>query len=261
MNNESSQAPDIAQSAITKAAQIKAILFDKDGTLIDFNRTWLPVLQRAAELLATHAGKPGKGEKLMTAGGFISADNTWVPDCLLAAGSNEQIWRFWLDELESPHLANESAIREEYKQVFHLKASGYSPVLEDLDGFLAKLQALGLKLGVATMDDEASAVHTLEHMGCSQHFDFVCGADSGFGLKPESGMIEAFALATGLETDSIMMVGDSPRDLRMGRNAGAAMTVGVLTGATSAEHLRPLADLIYDDISGILDFLAGKNRI
>ena len=36
------------------------------------------------------------------------------------------------------------------------------------------------------------------------------------------------------------------------------MTVGVLTGATRAEHLLPFADLIVDDISGILDFLGGR---
>lgn len=259
MSSDTSPSANMAQAgrSVKDAREIKGVLFDKDGTLIDFNRTWLPVYQRAAEMLAIRAGKPGQGEKLMVAGGYVASDKSWVPDSLLASGSNEQIYRFWLDELDSSHLVNDSVLRQEYTEVFHLKHNGYASVLEDLDGFLANLQTRGLKLGVATMDDEASAVQTLEQMGCRQRFDFVCGADSGYGVKPDPGMIEAFARAAGLEPNLTMMVGDSPRDLRMGRSAGAGLTVGVLTGATRAEHLLPFADLIYDDISGILDFLGG----
>lgn len=260
MSNDSYLSPNMAEAvcSIKQARKIQGILFDKDGTLIDFNATWVPVYQRAAELLAIRAGKPGQGERLMVAGGYVAGDQSWVPDSLLASGSNEQIFRFWVDQLDSPHMLNDPSLRQEYIDVFHLKHSGYAAVLDDLDGFLASLQARGLKLGVATMDDEASAVQTLEKMGCRQRFDFICGADSGFGVKPEPGMMEAFAQATGLELNSTMMVGDSPRDLRMGRNAGSGMTVGVLTGATRAEHLLPFADLIVDDISGILDFLGGR---
>ncbi len=255
MSNDSLSNGKNSQAAYpaTQIDTIKGILFDKDGTLIDFNQTWLPLYRHAAELLASRAGKPGHGEKLMAAGGYVAADESWLPDSVLASGSNDQILSFWLDELGSPQLANDSGLCKEYTDIFQLKANGYRSVIADLDGFLAHLQAHGLTLGVATMDDEANAISTLEGMACRQRFDFVCGADSGFGVKPEPGMIGAFAQSTGLATNAIMMVGDSPRDLRMGRNAGAGMTVGVLTGATRAEHLMPLADRVYDDISGILE--------
>ena len=252
--------PDSVQPDYGYASQgIRAILFDKDGTLIDFNATWLPVYQQAAELLCVKAGCEGQADRLMQAGGYIATDKSWVADSLLASGTNDQIFQYWIAELGVPQLENNPQVREEYDNVFQLKSAGYAPVIHNLDNFLERLQSSGIKLGVATMDDEDSAIQMLEKMNCRNRFDFVCGADSGFGFKPAPGMIQAFAKAVGVEPEAVMMVGDSPRDLRMGRNAGAGLTVGVLTGASSKEHLAPLADRVFDDISGILELVANQN--
>ena len=116
-----------------------------------------------------------------------------------------------------------------------------------------------MKLGVATMDDEASAVKTLQAMGCLDRFDFVCGADSGFGVKPEPGMVEAFCRQCNLSPEHTAMVGDSPRDLKMGRNAGVGLTIGVLTGTTGSAALADNADHIFQNISGLLQLFSAKD--
>ena len=121
-------------------------------------------------------------------------------------------------------------------------------MLDGLDDFLKSLQTSGLLLGVATMDDESNALQTLEALGCQNRFDFICGADSGFGVKPQPGMVKAFCKSTGLKSHQVMMVGDSPRDLAMGRAAGVGMNVGVLTGTTTRADLEELADVVLDDI-------------
>ena len=47
-------------------ARIKGILFDKDGTLVDFRATWLPRYRgAAAELAATVGGGPGLARALL----------------------------------------------------------------------------------------------------------------------------------------------------------------------------------------------------
>jgi phosphoglycolate phosphatase len=46
-------------------------------------------------------------------------------------------------------------------------------------------------------------------------------------------------------------VGDSPADLRMGRAAGVARTIGVLTGVGDRATLEPLADIVVDSIADL----------
>ena len=55
------------------------------------------------------------------------------------------------------------------------------------------------------------------------------------------------------------MVGDSPRDLKMGRNAGVGLTVGVLTGTTGSAALAENADHIYENISGMLQLFSAAD--
>jgi len=236
-----------------EGATITGILFDKDGTLIDFNQTWLPLYRRAAEFLATEAGKSSEAEALLTAGGFIATDESWQPDSLLASGSNRQIYEAWSAQLGMEINAEQMA---ECYRIFSQKHQRYAAVVDPLAPFLAELAAKGLKIGVATMDDEQSAIDTLQGLGCSDQVDFVCGADSGYGEKPDPGMVLAFCEQCDLLSENVMMVGDSPRDLKMGRNAGVGLSVGVLTGTTQGEALAPYADYVLDDIAGIPAVLA-----
>lgn len=237
----------------SSSSKIRGILFDKDGTLIDFNKTWIPRVLEVAEYLANDCGQPDRVNELLLAGGFDPQQQSWKPDSPLAAGTNQQVYDLWGQmlgiEIDGDRYAH-------CQWIFRLSHSDYAPVLDDMDGFMHSLQLHGIVLGVATMDDEANARSTLEQLHIASRFDFVCGADSGFGIKPGPGMVNAFCQHTHLSADSVVMVGDSPFDLVMGRNAGVALTVGVLTGATEARHLESHADYVFDDIGGLLSLVS-----
>ena len=230
---------------------IRGILFDKDGTLLDFDATWLSAYRRGARAVAALAGAV-RAESLLAAGGFDAATGRCVPRSVLAAGTNREIAAVWARACGLDVEAVERTIEREF-----LDAAGCDAVpVTDLDAFLADLAARGLVLGVATMDDEAAARAVLDRFGVSCHLAFLCGGDSGWGTKPGPGMVDAFLAATGLRASEVMVVGDTPHDMEMARAAGVACRVAVLSGAGSRAVLDPLADYVIASIEEIDAVLA-----
>ena len=227
---------------------IKGILFDKDGTLLDFNATWLSSYFKATEYIATVVGRPEIAESLLRRGGYNIETAEWETDSLLASGSNDQIFEFWGEQIGRP--LSETEISE-IRKIFSHAANHYVPAIEDMRGFLESLKNKNLKLGLATMDDESHAHGMLSKLQLNECFDFVCGADSGFGVKPEPGMVDAFCQECHLAPDQIFMVGDSPKDINMGINAGVANSIGVLTGAHNRSELEKYTQTVLEDISGL----------
>ena len=109
-------------------------------------------------------------------------------------------------------------------------------------------------MGVATNDAEAPARANIAQLGATKQFDFIAGFDSGYGAKPEPGMLLAFAQQFNLDPQSCVMVGDSTHDLHAGRAAGMA-TVGVLTGLADQSELSPYADVVLPDIGHLPNWL------
>ena len=172
---------------------IRGILFDKDGTLLDFDATWLPAYRRGAEAVAGLAGEV-RAESLLAAGGFDAATGRCAPRSVLAAGTNREIATVWarLCALDVDIVA-----REIEREFFDTAGRDAVPVT-DLDAFFAALAARGFVLGVATMDGEAAARAALDRLGAGRHLAFLCGGDSGWGTKPGPGMVHAFLATTGL---------------------------------------------------------------
>ena len=102
-------------------------------------------------------------------------------------------------------------------------------------------------LGVATNDAEAAAQSQLRGLGLGGYFDFLAGADSGHGAKPDPGQCLAFCAATGMQPAQVAMIGDSTHDLHAGAAAGM-VPVAVLSGPATREDLAPHAAVVLPDI-------------
>jgi phosphoglycolate phosphatase len=225
---------------------IKGILFDKDGTLFDFQATW-------GVWTASFFSELAKGDA------ELAAKNA------LELGYDMKAQKFRKDSVIISHTADEVSVEIgkvfpgwkpqellDYVNQTAAQVPQVQPV--PLIALLTKFRSQGLKLGVATNDAEAPARAHLDRAGVTHLFDFIAGYDSGFGAKPEPGMQFGFCKAVGLEPSDVLMVGDSAHDLVSGRAAGMR-TVGVLTGVTEAEDIQPYADVVMPDISGIAGYL------
>ena len=226
---------------------IRGILFDKDGTLLDFDATWLPAYRRGAEAVAGLVGGV-RAESLLAAGGFDAASGRCAPRSVLAR-RHEPGDRRSMGAALCARCGRRCA--GEIEREFFEAAGRDAVPVTDLDAFFAALAARGFVLGVATMDGEAAARAALDRLGAGRHLAFLCGGDSGWGTKPGPGMVHAFLAATGLRAGEVMVVGDTPHDMEMGRAAGVGRRVAVLTGAGSRAVLEPLADHVVASIEAL----------
>ena len=224
-------------------SDLTAILFDKDGTIIDYDATWEPVNRRAAVIAA--AGDAGLEAHLLAACGLDAATGKTAGGSLFAAATAAEIAEAMV---EAGSALDAAGLTRMLDELFISAASSVVP-LADLRSLFPELATAGFALGVATSDSEASARISVATLGIADHVGFICGYDSGHGVKPEPGMLHAFCKAVGCAPRQVAMVGDNTHDLDMGRAAGAGAVIGVLSGTGTRDVLEPLADVCLPDIS------------
>lgn len=231
--------------------RVRAILFDKDGTLIDFQKTWGPLNRRAAALAAR--GDETLADHLMRVGGLDPRTGLTAADSLLAAANTLEIAEAWI-AAGSAFAPGELAAALD--DLFTRSAHEAVPVT-DLHTLFARLKARGLKLGIASSDSEPSIRALATHLAITTHLDFVAGYDSGHGVKPGGGMVTAFCRAVGVPPAETVVVGDNLHDMAMGRAGAAAAVIGVLTGTGTEETLAAAADVCLPGIDALEAWLDG----
>lgn len=227
---------------------VKAILFDKDGTLFDFAATWSDWAARMLRQLS--GGDTGREAAMAEAIRFDLATRNFHSESVVIGGTNLEV-----AEALAAHVPGQSADEIERhlaEGASHAELAEAVPLAAFLDGLAAR----GLPLGVMTNDAESSAHNQLKRAGIMDRFDFVAGFDSGHGVKPDPDPLLAFCRAVSVAPGQAVMVGDSLHDLVAGRAAGM-QTLGVLTGLAGAPELAPFADVVLPHIGHIPDWLDG----
>ena len=224
---------------------IAGVLFDKDGTLIDFDGTWGPTTHAVIHALAN--GEAAMMQAQAQVLHFKLEERRFLPTSPLIAGSSASYGELWGAALGRSDLAQLRHEIDSLTAVESLKA--LTPIGRPLD-VLQALRAMDLRLGVATNDSLASARRQVVALGLSDIVEFVAGYDSGHGGKPDPGMVIAFARHIGVGPERVAMVGDSRHDLHAAKAAGA-LAIAVLSGPAEREELEADADHIVDDIAAL----------
>ncbi|MFB2531194.1 HAD family hydrolase [Paracoccus sp. p4-l81] len=229
---------------------MRGLIFDKDGTLFDFARSWG---QWAARVLTGLAD--GDHSRAIALGDLIGYDlvaGRFDPASPVIAGTAGQIAALLRPALPGWDQASLVArLNAEAARCDMAPAVSLVPLM-------ARLRARGLRIGLMTNDSEVPARAHLAAAGIVADFDPILGADSGHGAKPSAAPLLECARQWGLEPARIAMVGDSLHDLAAGRAAGM-VTVGVLTGMAGADELAPMADVVLADIGGIEGWLDSRS--
>ncbi len=226
--------------------RVHAIIFDKDGTLFDFQATW-------GSWAAGFLGRLSEGDTVLfdvlaEAIGFDTEAHRFHRDSVAIAGSQAEVADAMLPYLTG--VVRSDLIARMDQDAVHAPLAPAVPLVPYLSGLTER----GLGLGVVTNDAEAPARAHLRVSGVLEAFDVVFGYDSGFGSKPRPDPILEAVRRLGTVPDHAVMVGDSTHDLVAGRAAGLR-TVGVLTGPADADDLAPFADVVVPDIGHLPEWL------
>jgi phosphoglycolate phosphatase len=234
-------------------ADIRGLLFDRDGTLIDFHSAWSPAFVEAADRLS--GGDPDLARRLLEAAGFDIGAGRSLPGSLFAAGSDAELAAFWAEMLGGQSAGE---ILDILKVIFADHIETKSRPVCDLGLFCDEMERLGMTLGIATNGSSPSSEAIMRRFGVHARFAYYAGFDNGHEAKPHPSMALGFCAATGLAPSEMVMVGDSRHDLETARNAGAGLAIGVLTGTSDRAELEPLADVILDDITGLITLFEAR---
>ena len=230
---------------------IRGVIFDKDGTLFDFQSTWGIW---TSQVLVRIAGSDGMLlEQLARSLGYDTKTRRVQPGSVIVAGTPMEIAAVihshipTMGQSQICDWLNEEA--ETAPQV----------LVTDLHRLSAELRRIDLGLCVMTNDAEGPARAHLASVQALELFDLVIGSDSGFGAKPQAAPLLALADKMDIPAAACVMVGDSTHDLRAGRAAGMR-TVAVLTGLAEAAELAPLANAVLPDVSHLPAWISAQNR-
>lgn len=224
---------------------LKALLFDKDGTLVHFDRTWGPSAGHVMRVLAN--GDGAALARLEAVSHYLPDEERFLPSSPLVAGSSAHYGPLWAQALGLPA---DQALFDRIDLLFRDAGMRHLTPIGHPAKVLRALHAAGLRLAIVTNDAEANARTQADALGLSDLLDCVHGYDSGFGSKPDSGMVRAAAEAFGLPPGDVAVVGDSAHDLSAARGAGAGFIL-VRSGPAPVEDLLPYCDLVVDSIDDL----------
>lgn len=192
------------------------VVFDWDGTLLDSAAAIVRAIQAACRDLALPVPDDTRARHVIGLG-LADAMRHAVPD--LAPG-------------------NYQAMVDRYRH-HYLSGDHELSLFAGVPELLARLQAAGHILAVATGKSRVGLERALDHSGLRPYFSASRCADECHS-KPHPQMLDELMLEFGIASAASVMIGDTSHDLLMARNAGVD-ALAVTYGAHPHDHLLEYA--------------------
>ncbi|MEP9355243.1 HAD family hydrolase [Xanthobacter sp. KR7-65] len=230
---------------------LTALLFDKDGTLVHFDRTWG---RAAGAVMRALAGDDPHGvARLEAVSHYIAEEERFLPSSPLVSGSSAHYGPLWAHALGRPA---DAAFLSEIDRLFAAEGLMNLTPIGHPRHALEQLKSAGFLLGIVTNDAEENARQQAGALGLLPLLAAIHGYDSGFGSKPGPGMVTAFAERFGLAPRTMAVIGDSAHDMAAAHGAGARFIL-VRSGPAPVDDLIAGSDLVVDSVEDLPAALAG----
>jgi len=208
--------------------KFKGVIFDIDGTLTSTNEL---IIAAFNHITNRHLNK------------------TLIPDEVFAlfGPTEEQIIEKWFPE-------NSDEVIENY---FHFYSENHS-MANMYPGMILILNELKQKkvlLSIFTGKGKRSAMITLEKLGVIKFFDFVVTGDDVINHKPSCEGIISFLKKFNLKKNEVLMVGDSPADVKASHSAGVKVASVLWDSYAKEKVLELKSDYVFHTVEDLKEFL------
>lgn len=180
----------------------KAVIFDMDGVLVESEGLWK---QAEFEIFSS------LGVRITEKGSFLTRSMT-----------TNEVTRFWFKQFPWEGKTLAEAEEMVIQRVMELIQSE-DCVIQGVKGFIEKLKARHLKIGLATNAPQKIIPTVLERTKTTQLFDVVSSADFEVKGKPHPAIYLKTAKMLKVRPEECAVIEDSETGMRAAKNAG--MTV------------------------------------
>jgi phosphoglycolate phosphatase len=203
--------------------RVRAIALDLDGTLIDT----APDLAAAANHMLLAMQLPALAEDHVRAmiGDGVEALVERALNRALNKVPTEPVLRTAIDRF-----------KEAYSNAIFERSRIYPGVLQTLN----TLKDAGLRLACVTNKSVGFTAPLLANAGLAAHFDHILCATGPADRKPSPAMLRSLCTRLDLTPATVLMVGDSGKDIRSARAAGCPVAA-VVYGYTAEALIRASA--------------------
>lgn len=207
---------------------IKAVLFDKDGVLMDSEAEY----ERRRQIFFSERG----------------IDSSGFPD--FYGSNNDVIWR----TVEPNDAERRARLAAEFVERFKDEPMIYADyVYPAVRPTLEALRARGILTALVSSSPRKFIDRFLDETGLTELFDYTVSGEECENHKPAPDVYLRAMEALGVHPDEVLVVEDSPLGIAAGRAAGAFVLAPSVPSAPGVDQSEADARIV--DISGVLNYL------
>lgn len=228
---------------------MKWILFDKDGTIIYFDRSWMKIgLQLVEDFMEKYKEDINNIDESYAYLGVV--DGEIQPGTIMASGALDEMVKAFCK------IANQDVTQwvQQRSQTLVDNRVPENVLVEGINETLETLQQRGYKMGIVTSDSKKGVEQFLEYTQFERFFDIVISTEADAVEKPNPEVLNSLFYRYEVDPKDVAIVGDTANDIQTGVNAQLGLKIAVLTGVGLEEEFAK-ADYIFDNVNDIVDVL------
>ena len=245
---------------IVAHANPEAVLFDKDGTIIDIHHYWDSMIRIRSALVVKRwfSGNSSRHEiqnqlidsmGLSLNSGRIKAEGPVgvKPRSFIVNVVADVVCDYGVD------IAN-TEMELLFSEVDQAASEELLPLLDLLPGVESLLQQLkerGVMMAIVSSDITSRARKAMELLGLDYYFDDIIGSDQVEHSKPAADLALLALERFGVLSERAVVIGDHPVDIEMGNHAGVGLKIRVLTGLADVDAFEDLGCRVVSDLTAI----------